>query len=56
MRGRMHSSTASRFRRILNSGDVNGDGNINASDAAVVLIYAAAGAGQDDAKISDFVH
>ena len=36
--------------------DVNDDGSINASDAAVVLIYAAAiGAGQD-VKLTDFVH
>ena len=37
--------------------DVIGDGIFNASDAAVVLIFSAAvGAGNTDAKITDFVH
>lgn len=37
-------------------GDVNGDGSINASDAAIILQYAAAvGAGKTDARIADFI-
>ena len=36
--------------------DVNGDGTYNASDAAVVLIYAAAvGAGEEDLTLAEFV-
>ncbi|MBR3630205.1 MAG: hypothetical protein IKN55_07020 [Oscillospiraceae bacterium] len=35
--------------------DVNGDGVINASDAAVILIYAAAAGAGQDVKLKDFV-
>ena len=37
--------------------DVNKDGQVNASDAAVILIFSAAyNAGKTDAKIEDYVH
>ena len=40
----------------MQAADVNKDENVNASDAAIVLIYAASvGAGNTDARITDFV-
>ncbi|MBR3629895.1 MAG: hypothetical protein IKN55_05415, partial [Oscillospiraceae bacterium] len=38
------------------AGDVNGDHKINASDAAIVLIYSAAvGAGKSGARLQDYI-
>lgn len=41
----------------IKAADVNSDSTVNVSDAAIILIYATAvGAGDTDAKITDFVH